>query len=132
MSQRIVGIGIDMIEIARIARALKRPGFAARIYSDAERQYLAKKPAESWAARFAAKEAVMKALGCGWQKGIAFRHISITNDSLGKPQVALTAEARRWASAHGITELFISLSHTRDFAVAQAVAVREEDILCES
>ncbi len=132
MGQRIVGIGIDMIEIPRIAKALQRRGFAARIFTEAEQTYLQGKPVESWAARFAAKEAVMKALGCGWQKGISFRHISVTNDTMGKPQVTLLAEARRWALAKGIDELLISLSHSKGHAVAQAVALREEEPPCES
>ena len=125
MSERIAGIGIDMIEIQRIAKALQRPGFKDRIYTAEEQALLAGRPAESWAGRFAAKEAVLKALGCGWQRGVGFNQISIERNSLGRPTVVLRGSAAKWAEDRSITRVLISISHSKNDAVAQAMAIEE-------
>jgi holo-[acyl-carrier protein] synthase len=123
----LVGIGVDVVEVDRVQRAVARWGetFLRRIYTPAE---LARTEAAAgrWprlAARFAAKEAVMKALGVGW-RALAWREIEILNDTLGRPTVSLHGAARRIAHERGITDVFLALSHTHAHAVANAVAVR--------
>ena len=74
---RILGLGVDIVETARVARALTRERFRQRVFSGAERAQLAEKDPQSWAGRFAAKEAVMKALGTGWGSGVSFAQIEI-------------------------------------------------------
>ncbi len=120
----IAGIGIDIIGIARIKKLLDRKGFIEKVFSAAERKACERfmNPVVSLAGRFAAKEAVMKALGTGWAKGIAWTDISITNDETGKPIVTLEGEAKRKAEAIGTARILVSISHTDEFAVAQAVA----------
>jgi holo-[acyl-carrier protein] synthase len=122
----VVGIGVDIVEVDRIERALARWGeaFARRIYTDAE---LARANAgvgrvARLAARFAAKEAVMKALGVGW-RALAWREIEITNDEAGRPTVRLHGAARRIAAERGIGSVLVALSHTHEHAVANAVAL---------
>jgi holo-[acyl-carrier-protein] synthase len=120
----IVGIGIDIAEIARIKRLLGREGFAEKIFTPSEIAFSEKHsaPEISLAGRFAAKEAIMKALGTGWAKGVSWRDITITHDEAGKPSVELTGEAGRIADRLGAAAIFVSISHTGDYAVAQAVA----------
>ena len=72
MAEIIIGCGVDIIEIDRIAKALQKQKFIERVYTDQEQQLLRLRSAQSWAARFAAKEAVMKALGCGWNHGALY------------------------------------------------------------
>lgn len=122
----IRGCGVDIIEIERIAKALCRKRFAQRIYTDQERTALKQKPVASWAVRFAAKEAVMKALGWGWQGGVGFDQIEILQDEMGKPYVVLHRKAEAVAASQGIDRVEISLSHSRELAIAYAVAVGEE------
>ncbi|MDR7483071.1 MAG: holo-ACP synthase [Armatimonadota bacterium] len=122
----IVGVGVDIVEVARIQRAIARwgDGFVRRIYTarEVERAAGAAVLGPRLAARFAAKEAVMKALGCGWRE-LAWREIEITNDPQGRPMVHLHGAARRIAAARGIAEVYVALSHTHDHAIANAVAV---------
>lgn len=124
----VKGVGVDTVEIGRVAAAWQRwPGrFANRVYTQKELEYcLARKyPAASLAARFAAKEAVMKALGfglgrCRWQD------IEISMAAGARPEVILRGAAREQADSLGITRIAISLSHSRDHAVALAVAEGE-------
>jgi holo-[acyl-carrier protein] synthase len=122
----VVGVGVDIVEIDRIERALARWGeaFARRIYTPAE---LARAESGSGrvarlAARFAAKEAVMKALGVGW-RALAWREIEITNDAAGRPVVRLHGSALRIAAERGISSVLVALSHTHEHAVANAVAL---------
>lgn len=133
LGQTILGTGIDMIEIARIDRALQKGSFADRIYTPEEQQELSGRPAASWAARFAAKEAVMKALGTGWQQGIGFQQIRISRDVLGKPTVLLNGAAASWARENSIERVLLSISHTKHYALASATAVgREANGVCGS
>ncbi len=119
------GIGIDAVEIARVRGARERlgPAFDRRILTPAERELLAASalPAQFLAGRFAAKEAVMKVLGTGWAKGVRFRDIEILRDSDGVPVVFLHEEAGRRARALGIRQVLVSITHTKDLALAQAV-----------
>ncbi|HEV2439936.1 MAG TPA: holo-ACP synthase [bacterium] len=121
----IRGIGLDIIEVDRIRRATVRWGdvFLSRVFTPGERRHAdtARTSAERLAGRFAAKEAVMKALGLGWRR-MAWREIEIEGDPLGRPVVRLTGRAAQAAAELGVQAWFVSISHTRDLAVAHAVA----------
>ncbi|MCJ7682423.1 MAG: holo-ACP synthase, partial [Candidatus Aminicenantes bacterium] len=96
----IYGVGIDMIETARVEKQLLRnERFRDRVFSPFEIEYCESKKnkAQNYAARFAAKEAFMKALGLGWRKGLSFKDIEIRNDDLGKPSIVLYGMARELA-----------------------------------
>lgn len=114
-------IGTDIIEIARIEKAIERQGdrFLRRVYTAREIK-LYKKQTPSLAARFAAKEAVMKALDTP-NRGIGFRHIEIIANPNGKPIVQLHGPAKKLAAEMGITNLEVSLSHSRENAIAVAI-----------
>jgi holo-[acyl-carrier protein] synthase len=118
-----LGVGVDLVEVARIARALERhrERFVERIYTPAEAALCAGRPAEL-AARFAGKEAVSKALGTGIA-GFSWRDIEILSEPAGKPVVVLHGRAAARAQALGLTRIEISLSHTRDLAVALVVGL---------
>lgn len=122
----VVGLGVDMIEVGRIERAVARWGeaFVGRIFTPAEaaRARSGADRGPRLAARFAAKEAVMKALGVGW-RALAWREIEIAHDAAGRPEVRLHGAARRIAEARGITSVLVALSHTHEHAVANAVAL---------
>ena len=114
-------IGIDLIEINRVEAALARWGerFQKRVYTEAERSHCRNRVPEL-AVRFAAKEAVMKALGTG-MKGVGWREIEILNNDDGKPFVKLHGHARRKAKELGLRGLSVSLSHSRDLAIASVI-----------
>lgn len=119
----IVGIGIDIIEIDRIGAAVERDGFARRVFTAAEREYCdgrgVQRPA-SYAARFAGKEAVMKAFGTGLSAG-TWQDVEILAAANGRPTVSLRGHFAELAAKMGVTAVHISLSHARDYAAAQAV-----------
>lgn len=123
--------GIDIAEVPRIAAALERWGhrFLERVYTPAERERYAGRVL-SLSARFAAKEAVMKALGTG-MRGVSWKDIEILPDALGKPTVRLYGRGEARARALGIQVWEISLTHSRETAIASVVALghrgREED-----
>jgi holo-[acyl-carrier protein] synthase len=123
---QVLGLGVDIVEVDRIERAIARWGdtFVKRVYTPREIDRAASPVAvgQRLAARFAAKEAVMKALGVGWRE-MAWRDIEITNDALGRPIVHLHGAAQRIADARGISSVLVALSHTHDHAVANAVAL---------
>lgn len=119
----IVGVGCDIIEIERIARAIKSESFIRRVFTAEEAAYCQKRgqqAAASFAARFAAKEAVLKALGTGLREG-SLQEISVDNDGLGKPLVQLSGHFAMLAKQLGVKNIQISLSHSRDFAVAYVI-----------
>ena len=120
-------IGVDVIEIDRIESAIDRWGerFFRRVYTPAERDHCRNRTPEL-AARFAAKEAVMKALGTGI-KGVGWREIEVLPDPDGKPLVYLHGGAKRKADELRLCDLAISLSHSRDYAVASVVGESSED-----
>lgn len=126
MVQVVKGCGVDIIEIYRIAQALEKDRFKDKIFTKHEQKILQGKAAQSWAARFAAKEAVMKALGSGWQRGVSFKQIEIGKDQWAKPIVQLFDRAQEIANERGINEIHLSLSHNRTTAIAYAIAVGEE------
>ncbi|MBU0702474.1 MAG: holo-ACP synthase [Chloroflexi bacterium] len=119
--------GVDLIEIPRLERILARYGdrFLERVFTPAEILYCRARPAEL-AARFAAKEAVSKALGVGVRMmsrdGINWRDAEIVGDARGKPLVRLHGRAAERAAELGLTEWAVSLSHTREHAIAFVVA----------
>lgn len=121
----ILGIGTDIVEVKRIEKLLagKREEFLSRVFSKREASYCEAKakPAIHFAARFAAKEAFMKALGTGWAKGVGFGDITVSNDDDGKPSLDVTGRARELLDEKGPTWLWLSLSHTHEFAMAVAV-----------
>lgn len=123
---RIIGCGVDIVETARIARAIGRERFRQRVFTVKEQEQLAGKGPQSWAGRFAAKEAVMKALGTGWSQGVGFGQIEVVTLDSGRPVVQLTGAALETSRALGIREILVSISHSRDYAVAFVVAVGEE------
>lgn len=119
----IVGIGCDIIEIERIARAIKSESFIRRVFTAEEAAYCQRRgqqAAASFAARFAAKEAVLKALGTGLREG-SLHEIAVDNDGLGKPLVQLSGHFAMLAKQLGVKNIQISLSHSRDFAVAYVI-----------
>ncbi len=124
----IVGIGVDAVEVARIARALERhPRFAERVFTPAERAASARRgvgAAAYLAKRWAAKEAVSKALGVGFS-GFRYTDLEVVNHPSGAPSIALTGELAEWASELGVRQWHLSLSDTRDTAVAAVVAEGE-------
>ena len=118
-------VGVDLIEIARIRRALERyPRFRERCFTDAERAYCESRPnpAESYAGRFAGKEAVGKALGIGVARAFAWKDIEIVGRP--KPSVRLSGRVRVWAEKQKAGRIDLSMSHSRE--LANAVAVVEE------
>lgn len=123
-----VSMGVDIVEIERMRTILQRtPQFAERIFSEDERAYCdaTSAPANHYATRFAAKEAVLKALGTGFSCGIGPRDIEVVLNSRGKPKVKLYRKAREIAQEQGISEIPISLSYTHQDAVACALALTE-------
>ena len=126
---RIIAQGIDIVLCSRIEKIWKsHPDmFLSRIYTPAEQEYCLrhKKPVERLAGRWAAKEAVLKALGTGWRGGIEFSDIEALPDPLGKPLITLHNKTAELAQTLGITHVLISISHSGDYAVASAIATGE-------
>lgn len=121
----IVGIGVDLEEIERIVSVIEAHGdrFLRRVYTPAELAYVADKANrfERYAARFAAKEAAMKALGTGWACGVRWRDIEIENDSDGRPHLKLHGRAAQIADRLGCRRTWVSMSHSRTSVVAQVI-----------
>lgn len=119
------GIGADLVEVNRIRRVLERRSraFCQRVYTPAEAEYCFRKPAPeaSLAARFAAKEAVMKVLGTGWG-AIGWKEIEVTSQENGRPELVLHGRARVLAEQMGISRWMLTLSHTHGHALAVVVA----------
>ncbi|MGI6230676.1 MAG: holo-ACP synthase [Tractidigestivibacter sp.] len=125
----LAGIGVDMLEIARMEAVMRRrPRFLTRVFTQEERDYCESRPhpAEHYAACFAAREAVAKALGTGFSNGVSFSNISVSYDSSGRPHAILSGGAAEMARKQGVREVALSLSCTHDVAVANAVAVTDE------
>ncbi|MFO0966786.1 MAG: holo-ACP synthase [Gemmataceae bacterium] len=125
----IVGIGTDIVECVRIARMIEQHGevFLTRVFTLREMQYcqVRKRATEHFAGRWAAKEAILKCLGTGWQKGIAWTDIEVRNNTDGAPHVYLGGACKERAESLGIADILISISHCRAYATpAFAVALR--------
>lgn len=124
----ILGIGIDLVEVARMEQALARgERFTRRLFTEAEVVYCRrhKVPARHFAARFAAKEAGMKAIGTGWSNGVGWKDFEVRLDPRGRPHLLLSGRAAELALAMGATHSVISLAH--DGGLATAVVVLEGD-----
>ncbi|MDO8964685.1 MAG: holo-ACP synthase [Coriobacteriia bacterium] len=123
----IKGLGVDIVEIDRMAAALARhPRLKERIFSEEERRYCDKRnrPEVHYALRFAAKEAVLKALGTGFS-GMKFTDVEVLRDATGRPAPKLSGRAAEVADEIGVVEMHLSLSYTHTTAVASAVAITE-------
>ena len=119
-------VGVDLIEIERIRSALERPGFRDRCFTKAEQEYCDGRPnpAQHYAARFAAKEAVGKAVGFGVARAFAWKDIEIVGRP--KPSVQLSARVAGWAERVGAGAIDLSMTHSRELAAAVAVVVPAE------
>ena len=121
----IVSIGIDIAEVYRIRDTIARtPRFSARVFTDAEREYCESKgaaAAQSYAGRFAAKEAFLKALKTGWRGKIAWQDIEIVLDENGAPSLNITGEAAAILEKLGANRVHLSMSHTTEHAVAEVI-----------
>jgi holo-[acyl-carrier protein] synthase len=124
----IVSIGIDIIEVARIREVLLRtPRFAERVFTDAERAYCDSRgavAAQHYAARFAAKEAALKALQTGWRGGISWQDIEIASRESGAPYLIFTGQVLKVFEKFGATATHLSISHTTQHAIAQVILER--------
>lgn len=121
----ILGCGIDSAEVSRIRAAIERFGrrFLERVFTPAELAYVESK-GDRWgryAARFAAKEAGMKALGTGWRRGVGWRQLEVVNLASGKPTLKLHGQAARIAAQMGVRNVSLSLTHTREAGLAVVV-----------
>ena len=121
----IVGTGIDIAEVPRIAASIQRFGgrFLGRIFTAGEIRYCESKAnrAERYAARFAAKEAAMKALGTGWSRGVRWRDIEVSREPGGRPTILFHGKAAAFAEKLGTAHVALSLSHTAEQAIAQVI-----------
>ena len=120
----IKGTGADIIEIKRVKKAIENDvKFINKIFSREEIKYCSSKMRNeiNFAARFAAKEAFFKALGTGWRDGMKWTEISVENDELGKPEIRLKGKTFKVFKDKDMTRINLSISHTRDFAVAFVV-----------
>ena len=126
----VVGIGTDIVECLRIAQMIERHGelFITRVYTPHEIQYCQsrKQATQHFAGRWAAKEAILKALGTGWRRGISWRDVEVRNEPGGRPTVAFRGGARDVVEKMQITEMLISISHCRSHATAYALALGKE------
>ena len=121
----IVGTGIDVIEVPRIAGSIDRFGdrFLLRIFTEEEMRYCDSKAnrIERYAARFAAKEAAMKALGTGWSRGIRWRDIEVFRQPGSRPTIRFHGKAAEWATRMGVANVALSLTHTSEQAIASVI-----------
>lgn len=121
----VIGIGYDMVEVSRLESVLSRWGrrFEERVFTARELAYCKSKKncAQRMACRFAAKEAVFKALGTGWQGGIGWTDIEVGNDGLGKPSISLSGQAEQLSRQLGVRNIFVSMTSTKDYGAAQVI-----------
>jgi holo-[acyl-carrier protein] synthase len=124
----IVGIGVDVVDIRRLRRALERQGerFMQRIYTAGEQEYCRahRDPAPYFAARFAAKEALFKALGTGWAQGVTWLDAEIRNNDQGAPWLALRGRTEEASRELSVRKIHLSLSHSEEAAVALVILER--------
>lgn len=121
----ILGIGIDMIEVPRVAAALDRFGdrFLRRIFTPDEIRYCDSKAnrAERYAGRFAAKEAALKAIGTGWRRGVGWTDAEVRREMSGRPTIVFHGKAAEFAERLGVKRASLSISHTAEHAIAQVI-----------
>jgi holo-[acyl-carrier protein] synthase len=119
----IIGIGTDITEVPRIAKSIENNSFKEKVFSKVEISYCESKAnkAESFAARFAAKEAFFKALGSGWRGGVSFNEVEVVNDDIGKPSINVLGATAEIIKEKNIKIIHVSLSHIKDVAMAMVV-----------
>ncbi len=121
----IFGIGLDLVQISRIGSILNRWGdrFLERVFTRQEIDYclLRKDPSPHLAARFAAKEAFLKALGIGYDQGVRWKDIEVTRDSSGRPEVQLYNTTKTLCQSHGISRIHLSMTHNGNYGLGQVV-----------
>ena len=126
----VIGIGTEITECLRIARMIERHGelFIDRVYTTEEIRYCQnrKQTTQHFTGRWAAKEAILKALGTGWRKGISWRDIEIRNEPGGRPVVAVRGGVKDAVEQLGVVEIQVSISHCRTHATATAIALGRE------
>ena len=124
----IIGLGTDIIEVARIGSMIERHGelFLQRVYTEQEISYCQrrKEAIQHYAGRWAAKESVMKTLGTGFAKGVGWQDIEVVSQKSGQPRITLKGQALEVARNLGIDEVLITISHCRTYATATAVAMQ--------
>ena len=121
----IISIGIDIIEVRRVRETIARtPRFAERVFTEAERAYCESRgavAAQHYAARFAAKEAALKALQTGWSGGIAWQDVEVSAKESGAPVISFYGRARELYEQTGATSVHISIAHTTEHAIAEVI-----------
>jgi holo-[acyl-carrier protein] synthase len=121
----IVGTGVDLAEVPRIRASFERFGerFRNRVFTPSEIAYVERKANryERYAARFAAKEAGMKAIGTGWKRGVTWHDFEVTNLPSGKPTLRFHGAAARFAEALKVRNVSLSMTHTAELAMAQVI-----------
>lgn len=129
----IIGHGVDIVELIEFERLLSAPGdhLLTRCFTSDEISYAGDGPhrVQRLAARFAAKEAVMKSLATGWVSGISWKDIEVKREPSGAPLIQVTGEVARLAKSKGVGSFLVSLSHSRGLAMASVIAVRHGDEL---
>jgi holo-[acyl-carrier protein] synthase len=120
----IVGLGCDLLDVERVEQKLREDsGLAVSLFTPFEIAYCEGKhhPAQHFAARFAAKEALLKALGTGWRDGLSWREIEIRRDDLGRPVIALSGKVEQLAREQRVARVHVSLTHTAAYAAATVI-----------
>lgn len=119
----IIGLGTDIAEVPRIAKSIENNSFKEKVFSAAEIEYCEQKvnKAESYTARFAAKEAFFKALGTGWRGGMAFNEVEVINDEIGKPALNILGTTAAIIKEKNIRIIHVSLSHIKGLAMAVVI-----------
>lgn len=118
----ILGIGTDIIEVERVKRAVEKPEFKTKVFTEREIAYCDETTnAERYAARGAAKEALFKALGTGWRDEMEITEVEVLNDELGKPYIVLSGKVLEVFNAMGGKKIHVSLSHIKDTAMAYVI-----------
>ena len=122
----IIGIGIDLVKIDRIDKAgNSRSGFLERVFTEREREYCSRQkyPAQHFAGRFAAKEAVLKAIGTGWSAGVKWTDMEVLHGDGGGPVVNISGRVKDLMDLKGVKQILLSYSHDEGYAVAHVVLV---------
>lgn len=131
----VLNTGIDIIEVDRVRRAVKKWGdnFLKKVFTDKEIKYSSRRrfAYQHLAARFATKEAVLKAFGGGWSRTLPWKDVEIVNNKNGKPEIMLYREARRLYDKKGIEKIVVSMSHTKNYAVANAILISKKRAILE-
>ncbi|UXP30753.1 holo-ACP synthase [Reichenbachiella agarivorans] len=122
----IYGIGTDIAETLRFKKKLDNTKFLETVFTPLEMDYCQRKahPEQHFAARFAAKEAYMKALGTGWVEGADFKEIEIQNSTEGVPSITLLGGSKRYFDKSELKDIFVSISHTAEYAVAYIIITK--------